>query len=152
FKSVAGVDWIINMVGFGTLTPYAGWALGGLPLRGPVAPVLWAFTPLFASLYPLTQLYQIDSDRAKGDLTFAVRLGTRRSLSVAIFCASVAFGMLTMAAWRSHWFAATGIRWAVLALAGAAWGVVLLPWFRAARIWSSAEHQRAMYHALFAWA
>ena len=26
-KAVAGADWIINMLGFGTLTPYAGWAL-----------------------------------------------------------------------------------------------------------------------------
>src|SRR2546426_5769684 len=26
FKAVAGVDWLINMWGFGTLTPFAGWA------------------------------------------------------------------------------------------------------------------------------
>ena len=30
-KAVAGADWIINMIGFGTLTPYAGWALYAAP-------------------------------------------------------------------------------------------------------------------------
>ena len=33
-KAVAGADWLINMWGFGTLTPYAGWAATGLPLDG----------------------------------------------------------------------------------------------------------------------
>ena len=32
FKAVAGVDWLINMWGFGALTPYAGWAASGRPL------------------------------------------------------------------------------------------------------------------------
>ncbi len=32
FKAVAGVDWVINMVGFGTLTPYAGYAATGIDL------------------------------------------------------------------------------------------------------------------------
>src|SRR5437773_8326389 len=30
--SVAGVDWVINMWGFGTLTPFAAWAATGRPL------------------------------------------------------------------------------------------------------------------------
>src|SRR5881398_3537873 len=32
FKAVAGVDWVINMWGFGTLTPFAAWAATGRPL------------------------------------------------------------------------------------------------------------------------
>ena len=32
-KAVAGADWVINMWGFGTLTPYAGWAATGLPVE-----------------------------------------------------------------------------------------------------------------------
>ena len=31
-KAVAGVDWLINMIGFGTLTPLAGWATTGRPV------------------------------------------------------------------------------------------------------------------------
>ena len=151
-KAVAGMDWLINMVGFGTLTPFAAWAATGRPLNGPLAAVLWAFTPLFASLYPLTQLYQMDDDRARGDRTFAVRLGARNSLTVSVFCAGIAFGMFTMAAWQSGWRTGDLTRWAILAVAGAAWAVVLLPWYANARTWSSAQHQRAMYHALAAWA
>ena len=97
------MDWLINMLGFGTLTPMAAWAISGRPLHGAMAAVLWSFTPLFAALYPLTQLYQLDEDRARGDHTLAVRLGPRNSLTVAVFCAGIGFGMLSMAAWRSGW-------------------------------------------------
>lgn len=151
-KAMAGMDWVINMLGFGTLTPYAAWAITGRPLLGPLAAVLWSFTPLFAALYPLTQLYQMDDDRARGDRTLAVRLGARSSLAVAVFCAGIAFGMLAMAAWRSGWQSDDLARWATLAIAAAAWAAVLLPWYANARVWSSAQHQRAMYHALAAWA
>jgi 4-hydroxybenzoate polyprenyltransferase len=151
-KAVAGMDWAINMLGFGTLTPMAAWAISGRPLQGPMAAVLWSFTPLFAALYPLTQLYQLDEDRARGDYTLAVRLGPRNSLTVAVFCAGIAFGMLSMAAWQTGWRAGELTRWGTLAVAAAAWGVVLLPWYAHARTWSSAQHQRAMYHALGAWA
>jgi 4-hydroxybenzoate polyprenyltransferase len=151
-KAVAGMDWLVNMLGFGTLTPMAAWAISGRPLHGAMAAVLWSFTPLFAALYPLTQLYQLDDDRARGDHTLAVRLGPRNSLTVAVFCAGIAFGMLSMAAWRTGWRGGDLTRWGALAVAAAAWGVVLLPWYAHARTWSSAQHQRAMYHALGAWA
>jgi 4-hydroxybenzoate polyprenyltransferase len=151
-KSIAGMDWVINMFGFGTLTPYAAWAIAGRPLVGPLAPVLWSFTPLFAALYPLTQLYQMDEDRARGDRTLALRLGARESLTAAVFCAAVAFGMLAMAGWRSGWHTYGATRWGALAIAATAWVVVLGPWYRNARVWSTQEHQRAMYHALAAWA
>jgi 4-hydroxybenzoate polyprenyltransferase len=151
-KSVAGMDWLINMLGFGTLTPYAAWAITGRPLEGALAPVLWSFTPLFAALYPLTQLYQMDEDRARGDRTVALRLGARGSLTAAVFCAAVAFGMLAMAGWRSDWHGDDLKRWGALAIAAVAWAAVLGPWYRNARVWSTQEHQRAMYHALAAWA
>jgi 4-hydroxybenzoate polyprenyltransferase len=151
-KSVAGMDWVINMLGFGTLTPLAAWAITGRPLDGALAAVLWSFTPLFAALYPLTQLYQMDEDRARGDRTLALRLGAKGSLTVAVFCAAVAFGMLAMAGWRSGWYGDDLKRWGALGIAAIAWGAVLGPWYRNARVWSTQEHQRAMYHALAAWA
>jgi 4-hydroxybenzoate polyprenyltransferase len=151
-KAVAGADWVINMVGFGTLTPYAAWAITGRSLHGPHAAVLFAFTPLFAALYPLTQFYQMDEDRARGDRTLAIRLGLRTSLTVAIFCVGVAFGMFAMAAWESGWESRDLLRWAALVVAALAWAAVLIPWRANARVWSSREHQRAMYHALVAWA
>ncbi|MFZ5624192.1 MAG: UbiA family prenyltransferase, partial [Gemmatimonadota bacterium] len=89
-KAVAGADWLINMWGFGTLTPYAGWAATGRPLTAGAGLLLLGFCPLFAALYPLTQLYQMEEDRRRGDRTLALRLGLTRSLAVAIACALVA--------------------------------------------------------------
>lgn len=152
-KAVGGIDWVINMIGFGVATPFAGWALSGRPFTGPITLVVWAFCPLFAALYPLTQLYQMDEDLARGDRTLVLRLGTRRSLGAALIATGLSFGLLFGAAWQSGWRGGSEWpRWAALTLALAAWLVVLGPWFRDGRRWSSAEHQRGMYHALAAWA
>jgi 4-hydroxybenzoate polyprenyltransferase len=90
-KAVAGADWIINMIGFGSLTPYAGWAVSGFPLTHGGLLAFAGFTPLFAALYPLTQLYQLDEDRARGDRTLAVALGVRWSLAASIVAVFIAF-------------------------------------------------------------
>lgn len=151
-KRVGGVDWLINMVGFGSLTPWAGWASSGVPLDLEHAVVIWAFCPLFAGLYPLTQLYQIDADRTRGDRTLAIRLGIDRAVKVALGAVLLAFGMLAVAAFRTDWFVDASLRWAALGTALLAWLVVLLPWQRHGRGWSSRQHQAGMYHALGAWA
>ena len=148
-KAVAGADWVINMVGFGTLTPYAGWALTGRPLPAVMAVVLWSFCALFASLYPLTQLYQFEEDAKRGDRTLALMLGMRGSLLVAIVAAVVAFGMLGWAAMTS---AVRPWQWGTIALAAACWAVVLIPWLLRHSRMTPAEHQRGMYAALGAWA
>ena len=148
-KAVGGVDWVINMWGFGTLTPYAGWAATGRPLDLVHGVVLLAFCPLFAALYPLTQLYQFDEDRARGDRTLAILLGMRRSLQVAILTTLLAFALFGWAAWRggvAPWQAAA------IVVALASWLGVLLPWSRRHQAMTPAEHQRGMYAALSAWA
>jgi 4-hydroxybenzoate polyprenyltransferase len=152
-KAVAGADWLINMVGFGTLTPYAGWAATGRPLGATEAIVLLAFCPLFAALYPLTQLYQLEEDRRRGDRTLALILGVRRSLDAAIAAAAVAFALFAWAGARSGWSAsASGWRWAALGVALIAWLAVLCPWRALAGRLAPADHQRRMYQALAAWA
>jgi 4-hydroxybenzoate polyprenyltransferase len=153
-KAVAGADWIINMWGFGTITPFAGWASTGVPVDAGRGLVLLAFCPLFAALYPLTQLYQLEEDLRRGDRTLACVLGVRRSLTVALGAAALAFAVFVAGALVSGWSLAggDGVRWAGLLLALAAWTVVLLPWrLRYDRL-SPAEHQRGMYRALGAWA
>lgn len=46
-------------------------------------------------LYPLTQLYQMDEDRTRGDRTLAIMLGgARLSLGVAIASTGAAFACL----------------------------------------------------------
>jgi len=148
-KAVGGVDWVINMIGFGTLTPYAGWAATGRALSPEYAIVLFGFCPLFAALYPLTQLYQFEEDTRRGDRTLAIMLGIRRSLQIALWTTLLAFicfasaGLLGRLAW---W------QWGLLAIALAGWLMVLWPWYRRHVAMTPAEHQRGMYAALAAWA
>jgi 1,4-dihydroxy-2-naphthoate octaprenyltransferase len=152
-KAVAGADWVINMWGFGTLTPYAGWAATGVPVDAARGLVLLAFCPLFAALYPLTQLYQLEEDLRRGDRTLASVLGPARSLDAALAAAVIAFVLFAAAAVRAGWrIPEDAWRWVALAVAMLAWGIVLVPWrLRVARL-APADHQRGMYHALAAWA
>jgi 4-hydroxybenzoate polyprenyltransferase len=148
-KAVGGADWVINMWGFGTLTPYAAWAATGRPLDLIHAVVLLGFCPLFAGFYPLTQIYQFEEDAARGDRTLAIMLGMRASLLTAIGATAVAFGCFSWSAWRS------GLAWwqeAALLVALVAWLAVLVPWLRRHRSMTMAQHQRGMYAALTAWA
>ncbi|HET9726319.1 MAG TPA: UbiA family prenyltransferase [Gemmatimonadales bacterium] len=153
-KAVAGADWLINMWGFGTFTPAAGWAATGIPIDPARGLVLLAFCPLFAALYPLTQLYQVEEDVRRGDRTLASALGVRRSLTVALGAAALAFAIFAAAGVRAGWrFGAPDRwRWGALVLALVAWGAVLLPWRARWSGWSPADHQRGMYQALGAWA
>ena len=139
FKAVAGVDWVINMWGFGTLTPFATWAATGRPLDTGHGLVLLAFCPLFAALYPLTQLYQFEEDRRRGDRTLALIVGMRKSLVIAIVCALLAFALFAAAVV----VLGIGMGWGVLlAVPFAAWLLVLGPWYARHESWSPAEHQR----------
>lgn len=147
-KAVAGVDWLINMFGFGTFTPFAGWAITGRPLETWAALVLLGFCPLFAALYPLTQIYQMDEDRARGDRTLALALGLRASLLTALAATTIAFLLFAAAALAGP----TSPFWPLLPVAFAAWMTVLIPWYHQRDRRSAAQHQRGMYAALRAWA
>ncbi|MEO8199819.1 MAG: UbiA family prenyltransferase [Gemmatimonadota bacterium] len=154
FKAVAGADWIINMWGFGTLTPYAGWAATGTPLNTSGLIALLAFCPLFAALYPLTQLYQFDEDQRRGDRTLALKLGKRASLDIALAATAIAFGLLAFAGLKAGWSSARGdlLRWTGWAIAFLAWLVILIPWRVHSQSMTPDQHQRGMYQALAAWA
>lgn len=153
-KAVAGADWLINMVGFGLLTPLAGWLATSAPMTPAGRLLLFGFLALFAALYPLTQLYQMEEDAKRGDRTLALRLGLEGSLRIALGAGLVAFGCFAGAAVLSGWGFTGGdlLRWAGLLLAALAWVVVLVPWAtRAARL-TPRQHQRGMHWALAAWA
>ena len=148
FKAVAGVDWVINMWGFGTLTPYAAWAATGRPLDTGHTLILLAFCPLFAGLYPLTQLYQFEEDQRRGDRTLALILGMGLSLTVALWCVLMAFLLFAAAAVGLE----VGVWMLLLVPALVAWLWVLVPWRLSHAGWTPEEHQRGMYRALAAWA
>jgi 4-hydroxybenzoate polyprenyltransferase len=151
-KTVPGADWLINMVGFGTLTPYAGWAATGLPLHPAPGVVLLGFCPLFAALYPLTQIYQFEEDTRRGDRTLALTLGPRRSLLISLAAALLAFGIFALAAWRTGWNPSESWRWLPPIVAAAGWALVLIPWLLRLNRMTARAHQHGMYRALMAWA
>ena len=75
-------------------------------------------------------------------------LGMRRSLIVSNGCAVLAFVLFGAA----YAFAPVPRAWPALAVAAAAWFMVLVPWLRRHPTMSPEEHQRGMYAALRAWA
>jgi lycopene elongase/hydratase (dihydrobisanhydrobacterioruberin-forming) len=148
WKAVAGLDLLINSVGFGSLTAFAGWSLSGVAPPTWALLVLLAFAPLFAALYPLTQLYQMEEDRRRGDRTLAIVLGIRGSLLFSIGMTLLAFGLIAVglrAGPADRW-------WPLSLLALAFWMTLLLHWLARHPTMSPAQHKRGMYVALHAWA
>ena len=150
-KAVAGFDWLINMAGFGFLTPYAGWALTGRGVGGLGLLVLISFAFLFGA--SIRSLSCISSRRILAEATvLAVWLGiSRRPGSVggdgdARVCRICARGL------GSGWAGGAIARWAGLLVAAAAWLVVLLPRWRDREVMDAASHQAGMHRALAAWA
>lgn len=148
WKAIAGVDLVINALGFGILTPLAGWTLSGAPIPGWAWFVLVGFGFLFAALYPLTQLYQFEEDRARGDRTLALILGERASLIFAIAMALAAFATIGHGLFHGP----GGWLTALIALPLLAWLALLLRWIRRWPDMSATEHKQGMYRALQAWA
>jgi len=145
-KARAGWDLLINCVGFGLLTPLGGWALTGRPFTPAIIAASLGFAFLFATLYPMTQIYQVAEDSRRGDRTLVIRVGVGGSLALAL-------GTMLLA---HLWFA-----WGVLLLRRnplpllaslAAWLLVLVPWMARWRRWTDAQHEAGMYRGLVAWA
>jgi 4-hydroxybenzoate polyprenyltransferase len=148
-KALAGADWVINLVGFGALTPLAGWYASGVPLNTSGLLAMGGFALLFAGFYPLTQIYQMAEDRARGDRTLAIVLGARRSILLALFMTMAAFLLLYAAVVargrNAYWGAA-------LAPAFCMWVIALTVWMRGLPGMSDSGHKRGMYNALASWA
>lgn len=66
-KARGGWDILVNSVGYGGLTIYAGWAASGQGVLPPIVGVVAAFVAFFAGFYPLTQVYQMEEDSRRGD-------------------------------------------------------------------------------------
>ncbi len=145
-KARAGWDLLINCVGFGLLTPLAGWALTGRPFTRAVLFASLGFAFLFATLYPMTQIYQVAEDSRRGDRTLVIQVGVGRSLALALVAAILAHGCFlagVMAMGRSP---------LPLGLSVLCWAAVLLPWLRGWRTWTDRQHEAGMYWGLGAWA
>jgi 1,4-dihydroxy-2-naphthoate octaprenyltransferase len=145
-KARAGWDLLINCLGFGLLTPLAGWGVSGLRVPPGIISVVVGFGFLFGALYPATQIYQIEEDRGRGDRTLVIVLGEAVSLGFAAGLALVAH----------LWFAWGAVQMGrsplPLLLSLIAWLAVLLPWWARWRAWTPHQHENGMYRTLAAWA
>jgi len=136
-------------VGFGIITPYAGWVATGLPVTPQGGWIFLGFGALFAALYPLTQIYQCREDAARGDHTLVLAMGVRWSLVAAIVATLVAFGCFARGAALT---AIPRVGGAALVVALAIWLLILGLWLARAPRMSDAAHKGGMYAALGAWA
>lgn len=147
-KARAGYDMMVNCAGYGGITFLAGAAATTRPLD---AAVLWAgtgFAVLFASIYPLTQIYQMEDDARQGIRTLAVRLGRRGSLILATAAAAVALSCLALGIMARH--PGTPLRAVLpLVLPVTLWIRVLLPHLVTGGV---ACDKKTMYAGLRAWA
>jgi lycopene elongase/hydratase (dihydrobisanhydrobacterioruberin-forming) len=145
-KARAGWDLLINCLGFGLLTPLAGWALTGRPFSPAVLLASISFAFLFATLYPMTQIYQVGEDSRRGDRTLVIQVGVGRSLWLALLAALIAHGFFLagiLALGRAPLFLLPSLL---------AWLAILLPWLRGWRTWTDPQHAAGMYWGLGAWA
>jgi len=145
-KARAGWDLVINCLGFGLLTPLAGWGLTGVAVTPGLRSVVIGFAFLFGALYPPTQIYQIEEDRARGDRTLVIVLGEAASLGFATGLAVAAHLWFAWGALQS------GRNPLPLLLSLGAWLGVLLPWWARWRRWTPHQHEAGMYRGLAAWA
>lgn len=150
-KAVPGADLAINMVGYGALNFAAGALAPGTGLEHPglFAAIIWlsfAFAFLFGAFYPMTQIYQLAEDIAKGDRTLVVRFGARRVLALSIGLVAASGFCQGMAAW------VVDMRmWGYIALlcSSGAWIVFTIDWLRRSEGY---PNQKGMYRALKLWA
>ncbi|MBC8423612.1 hypothetical protein H8E07_05775 [bacterium] len=141
------------MVGYGAGPTLAGLLVGqALVYADPASPdrsgwlLVFGFALLFGSFYPLTQLYQLRSDRVRGDRTLTAALGVRRSLELSLLLGAGAVLCLLSAC--ADWDAPLLPLIVVLAY----WMGLLLLWRMRGAGMSDAQHETWMYMALVVWA
>jgi 1,4-dihydroxy-2-naphthoate octaprenyltransferase len=90
-------------VGQGVLASLGGWVCGQPDLSG-LEFLDWmgilAVTLVTVGFYPITQIYQIEEDGSRGDLTFAARAGPRKSFIFAIMVQLAAALLLIYLIWH----------------------------------------------------
>lgn len=150
-KAVAGMDLLINMAGYGCLTFAAGaLAVGAGTFSLQAKMALWmlaaSFAFLFGAFYPMTQIYQIPEDKARGDNTLVIRFGAGNALLFSIVAEVICAALQIIPAVELRLAG-----WAILLVvaANAAWIGFTLNWLRRLGSYPS---QAGMYRALKLWA
>jgi 4-hydroxybenzoate polyprenyltransferase len=123
-KARAGYDLLINCMGYGVLTFFAGYAATGKPVLLPVLLACAGYFLLYVCFYPLTQFYQCEEDLRHGDRTLTVALGKKLLLWTSFVGLLAAFGFF---AWHAFELK-LGYRSLGLAVAFLLWCGVVIPW------------------------
>ena len=112
---------LVIALGQGGLGFLAGWAAAAPldPASFPLAAGAAAASLTTLGLYPVTQIFQIEEDRARGDLTLAVAFGAEGALRFGGACLALA-GLVTV------WLLARRFGAADPMLAGAGYALLLL--------------------------
>jgi 1,4-dihydroxy-2-naphthoate octaprenyltransferase len=148
------------MLGFGMLTPIAGWGLTGQPLTGWFWKISIGFGFLFGALYPATQIYQVEEDKARGDRTLVIKLGITKSLVAAALMELAAHAMFVWAAIEKQPRVTLGssmilsidrVIQAIL-LSCVPWSIAMIQWTLRWRSMSQAQNEKMMYAFLMLWA
>ena len=147
-KSRPGADMLISATGYGAMTVYSGWAALDLPLRPPITNVVVAFFFLLVAWYPLTQFYQMEEDRRRGDRTLTLAIGKRNGLILATVAMLSGFAFLGAEILLRYW----DLRAIGVALGFLAWAVVLARWWCHWREADTLYERTGMYRLVWAYA
>jgi len=147
-KSRPGADMLISATGYGAMTIYSGWAAMDLPLAPPITNVVAAFFCLLVAWYPLTQFYQVEEDRRRGDRTLTLTIGKRNGLILATVAALAGFAFLGAEILLRHW----GLRAIGVALGFLFWIAVLVHWWFHWREADILYERTGMYRLVWAFA
>ncbi len=147
-KSRPGADMLISATGYGAMTVYSGWAAMDLPLVPPIPNVTAAFFCLLAAWYPLTQFYQVEEDRRRGDRTLTLAIGKRNGLLLATVAMLAGFAFLGAEVVLRYW----GLRSIGVALAFLFWAAVIVHWWFHWREEDALYERTGMYWLVWAFA
>ena len=147
-KSRPGADMLISATGYGAMTVYSGWAAMDLPLIPPITNVVAAFFCLLVAWYPLTQFYQMEEDRRRGDRTLTLAIGKRNGLILATVAALAGFAFLGAEILLRHW----GLRAIGVALGFLLWAAVLAHWWFHWREADTLYERTGMYRLVWGFA
>jgi len=152
WKGIPGLDLLVNILGYGAGTTLGGMLVGSAmhPANFPPAGIFFiaGFGLLFGSLYPLTQIYQVQQDLQRGDRTMASALGVKAALAAAL-----ALGIAASASLLAGILTTESGSFPVILVGGLSlWLVHLLWWWLHTDSMDDAQHEKGMYRALGLWA
>jgi 4-hydroxybenzoate polyprenyltransferase len=146
FKTRPGLDVMTNALVYGSLTAYAGWAAMGRAPGPPMLNLVWAYLLLGWGFIPLNQIFQMEEDAQRGDRTWALAMGKKRTLWLSMLTILTGNGLLFLEVIKRYW----GPMSLGFIFVFALWIAVLIPWYRRYNSVDAAYEQKGMYLAIYA--